>query len=81
MMKTLGMAANNLYPTKTYWKGATLWTMLFFFRFASRHHYDCDFQNGIRTCKTFLPSIMHFLCIGFDNNVLLKTENLLYQIP
>lgn len=76
MMKTLGMAAINLYPTKTYWKGATLWTILFFFRFASRHHYDCDFQNRIRTCKTLLPFIMYFLCIGLI--IILRKKN--YQL-
>ena len=49
IMKTLSGAFLNLYPTKTYWKGATMWAMLFFFRFASRHQYDYDFQNRIRT--------------------------------
>ena len=75
MMKTsLGGAFLNLYPTKTYWKGATLWTMLFFFRFASCHHQGCDFQNRIRTCKTLLLFIMYFLYIGFRNNLLLKKK-------
>ena len=74
MMKTLGGAFLNLYPTETYWKGAILWTILFFFRFASRHHHGCDFQNRIRTCKTLVPFIIYFLCmlLLFFNRVVFK---------